>query len=942
MHRRYHFTVSALALTAFAAPAFAQQTTPGEGMAQPNATPTQSQTAPTVPPGSTSGAPAATTGAATAGTDTVDTTGAGAATGGDVVVTGVRASLQSAANIKRNADSIVDSIVAEDIGKLPDNNATEALQRITGVQVSRDVGEGGSIAIRGLPQVETTLNGRETFTAGGGRTFNLQDLPAELLARIDVYKSPTSDIIEGGLGGTVDVRTHRPFDFPGATVSATVRNNYSDLIGRAKPQASLIASDRWDTGIGEIGLLGAVSYQERAYRQDLDSTGAPTPRIPGTASQIDPSQTVFAPNGNYQVLVTGVRQRIGANAALQWRPAPNLEFVLEGQYQRFKTTQDQVSVNIPSAGSPAIPGSATLFPGTNDVQQVSYTNQLITAGGTQRDLKDENKQIGFNAKWSTGRFTLTGDVAYTHSTSDLVYTELDLVTRAPVFTQFAGTNPPSSSTPGFNLANIGNYTVGGLTRNENHFVGHEWAGRVDGEYKFDGGFLTAIDVGFRYSDRTVDQQNPLRYTGQTTATNPALYPNLFQANGFSDFYTVSNAGVDFQRNFPYANVANLRNNYAAVLTQLGLTGALAPSTTSINSRLAQFGAQEKSYAAYAMAKFAFDAGIPIDGNVGVRWVKTEDTINGFQLRTETFTNANGTESVRYVTPNVVDPVAVTNDYDNWLPSANVRLHLTDKLQLRLAGSKTLTRPDFSQLSPALTVVPGQLAASSGNPNLSPITSTNADVSLEWYISKSTSIYAAGFYKRVKGFIFTRSTPGVEIGGLSGYTLSQPVNSDPGTVKGAEVGYQQFFDFLPGVLSGLGLQANFTYADSEAPSSLAGFTAPLTQLSKYSYNVAGIYEKSGVSLRVAYNYRSSFLSSILAGGYTPPGGATTSYVFPVFTKGYGWLDASLNYDVTPNFTLSVDAQNLLRTQIQQYYQVETRPGQFTIDDRQFMIGARIKF
>jgi len=856
----------------------------------------------------------------------------------DIVVTGVRASLQSAQNVKRNASSIVDSIVAEDIGKLPDNNATEALQRITGVQVSRDVGEGGSIAIRGLPQVETTLNGRETFTAGGGRTFNLQDLPAELIGRIDVYKSPTADLIEGGLGGTVDIRTHLPFDFRGATLSATLRNNYADRIKKSEPMASLLVSDRWQTGIGEIGVLAAISYQERSYRQDIDSTGAPTPRVPGLASQIDPTRTVFAPNGNYQVLVTGNRQRIGANAALQWRPASNLEFSLEGQYQRFRTIQQQYSANIPTAGSAYIPGSVSYFSGTNDVSQASYSNQIITAGGTERDLLDVNKQVSLKGKWTSGNFTLTGDGTYTKSKSDLWYTELDLVTHAPVFTQYAGTNPPSSSTPGFDLANISNYTVGGLTRNENHYVGHEWAGRLDGEYKFDGGFLSAIAVGFRYSDRTVAQQNPVRFVGQTKATNPNLYPSLFTANQFGDFYSGAGSSLDFQRTYPYALPANLKNNFSGVVSALGLA---APDPNSVSNQLAGFAADEKSYAGYVMAKFNFND--VVDGNIGVRWVRTEDRINGFQLRRHAVTDP-VTKVVTYVvdSPQAVDPVIVDNAYDKWLPSANVRFHLTHNLQLRLAGSKTLTRPDFSQLSPAVTVVPGQLAASSGNPNLSPITSTNADVSLEWYFGKSSSLYVAGFYKRVKGFIFTRATPGQTIDGVTGYTVSLPVNSDPGTVKGVEVGYQQFFDFLPGALSGLGLQANYTYADSKAPSSLVGFTAPLTQLSKNSFNVAAMYEKYGVSARVAYNYRSSFLSSILAGGYTPPGGSTVSYVFPVYTKGYGWLDASLNVDVGKHFTLTFDAQNIQRTQIQQYYQVATQPGQFTIDDRQFMVGIRVKY
>jgi TonB-dependent receptor len=856
----------------------------------------------------------------------------------DIVVTGVRASLQSAQNIKRNAASIVDSIVAEDIGKLPDNNATEALQRITGVQVSRDVGEGGSIAIRGLPQVETTLNGRETFTAGGGRSFNLEDLPAELIGRIDVYKSPTADLIEGGLGGTVDVRTHLPFDFPGATISATLRNNYADRIKKSEPMASLLVSDRWQTGIGEIGILAAVSYQERSYRQDLDSTGAPTPRIPTKPSEIDPTRTVFAPNGNYQVLITGNRQRIGANAALQWRPASNLEFSLEGQYQRFRTRQQQYSVNIPTAGSAYIPGTVSYFGSTNDVSEASYSNQIITAGGTERDLLDVNKQLALKGKWTSGNFTLTGDGSYSKSKSDLWYTELDLVTHAPVYTQHAATNPPSSSTPGFDLSNLSNYTVGGLTRNENHYVGHEWAGRLDGEYKFDNSFLTAIDVGFRFSDRTVAQQNPVRYVGQTKATNPNLYPGLFTANQFGDFYTGPGSGLDFQRNYPYAIPNGLTNGFNGIVTTLGLA---APDPNSVGNQLAGFAADEKSYAGYIMAKFNFND--VVDGNIGVRWVRTEDSINGFQLRRHAVTDPI-TKITTYVpdSPQAVEPVIVDNSYGKWLPSANVRFHLTHNLQLRLAGSETLTRPDFSQLSPAVTVVPGQLAASSGNPNLSPITSTNGDVSLEWYFGKSSSLYIAGFYKRVKGFIFTRATPEQTIDGTPHYTVSLPVNSGPGTVKGIEIGYQQFFDFLPGALSGLGVQANYTYADSKAPTSLAGFIAPLTQLSKNSFNVAAIYDKYGVSARVAYNYRSSFLSSILAGAYVPPVGSPVSYTFPVYTKGYGWLDASLNVDVGKHFTLTFDAQNIQRTQIQQYYAVPTQPGQFTIDDRQFMVGVRVKY
>lgn len=189
-----------------------------------------------------------------------------------IVVTGVRASLSSAQSIKRNSDVIVDSIVAEDIGKLPDRNVAEALQRITGIQVQRQYGEGSSVAIRGLTQVRTELNGRDIFTASGANQLNLEDIPSELLSGIDVYKNPSADLIEDQLSGTINFRTRKPFDFDGLKVAATATQSYFDLTDKFKPSASLMVSDRWDTGIGEIGILASVSFQKTAFRQDTIST----------------------------------------------------------------------------------------------------------------------------------------------------------------------------------------------------------------------------------------------------------------------------------------------------------------------------------------------------------------------------------------------------------------------------------------------------------------------------------------------------------------------------------------------------------------------------------------------------------------------------------------------------------------------------------------------
>src|SRR6185312_14975088 len=182
----------------------------------------------------------------------------------EIVVTGVRKSIGSALDLKKMADQIQDSIVAEDIGKLPDNNVIEALQHVTGVQISRNAAEANQLLIRGLPDIETLLNGREIFTSTG-RFVSLQDIPAELLSRVDVVKSPTAADIAGGIAGVVDVRLHRRFDFNGFEVGGTAMATHSSLSKKTDPQASLLLSNRWDTSAGEFGVLADVSYSKDRY-----------------------------------------------------------------------------------------------------------------------------------------------------------------------------------------------------------------------------------------------------------------------------------------------------------------------------------------------------------------------------------------------------------------------------------------------------------------------------------------------------------------------------------------------------------------------------------------------------------------------------------------------------------------------------------------------------
>lgn len=827
----------------------------------------------------------------------------------DIVVTGIRASLQSAQNIKRNSDKIVDSIVAEDIGKLPDINVAEALQRVSGIQVARDRGEGGSIAIRGLSQVLTTLNGREVFTAGGGRSFNLQDVPAELLSGIDVYKTPSADLIEGGIGGVVDLRTRKPLDKKGFTFSASARGRYSDLADDVKPMASVLVSNSWDTNAGEFGILISAAYQERAFATDIINVGAPNGR-----TDVVEGQTLNTPNGSYQPAIKGNRRRIGIDGIVQWKPTPELELYGQVSYQDFQSIQTQFGMNIPTNGRTVVPGSASLFDGTSDVRSISYNDVAFSTFGVARDTYDENFQYSGGVNYETDGMKLNLDVNYSTSKNTLYYSELDLAGVAPLAQQDVSTGVPTMLLGDIDLNNITSYTIGAMARNENYFEGDMWAVKADSSFDVESDFLRSLHFGARWAKRGMDF-TPVRFY-QTPGTADARIPaagfaDLFMPNPLNSMFSGSG---NINQDFLVADPDALRSmdSFNAIRQQLGITTPVAVSEPGIYS------INETTLAAYAMAKYGFDLGnVPVDGNIGLRVIRTGLQVQGNRL------DAGATVPI---------PIDDSSNYLSVLPSFNIRFGLTEELQLRLSASQVLTRPGFSELAPTLTLVPAQNTGSSGNPDLRPLKADQLDASLEYYFSPTGSVYLAGFYRNVQNFILTntvlRTIDGIE------YRISAPTNSNSGKIKGIEVGGQTFFDFLPGLLSGFGVQANYTFVDSSTGTSIAGLSTPLTNLSKHSFNVSGIYEKGPLSARIAYNWRDKFLTGLFTNNVVVG--------LPVYRKAYGWLDASINYDVTKNVTLSLEGSNLTRAKTNTYYGRETLVGNLEQDDIQVLAGVRVTF
>ncbi|WP_404477736.1 TonB-dependent receptor [Novosphingobium sp. BL-52-GroH] len=833
----------------------------------------------------------------------------GGASAEDIIVTGVRASLASAQRIKENSVQIVDSIVAQDIGKLPDNTVSDALQRVTGVQVTRGAGEAGTVLIRGLPNTATLLNGREAFT-GTGRGVSLQDIPAELLAGVDVYKTSTPDLVEGGVAGVIDVRLRRPFDFDGLEIAGGGRAVYSDQSDKWGYLGNLLVADRWDTAIGEMGLMLSASYNRRRYEDNTAFNQTSTNMAdPDTGEDIGVPDTV---GGLYS---EGDRRRMAYNASFQWRPAHNLEVYVDGLYTQYKNRYDTsffvglpklgtVTSITPYADNPELASAVTgenLYTITSKQAYQDRTTTYQVNGGLKYDADDNT--------------TITTELTYNRSKLKNRNMIVDFSFNAPSATySFDNGGTPYVDIQGVDMTDASNFTLRTLFDNHSLAVSEQWAWRADLEHRFDDGFLSAFKIGARYTNRDVNSQATASIG--LAASDPVAVSTLPDG-----LVTLSPGGLVKGKagvgRFIVADGDYLLDNSDTVR---GWFGQLA-GERAYTPELA-FSDVEKTYAFYGQAAYRFDIGsMPVDGVVGARVVNTVQNLAG-----------NGVSSKQ--------------NYVDVLPSINIRFGLADNLKLRLAAGKTLTRPNFADLNPLVTYVPsgatgpGSVAGtgSGGNPDLAPIESKAYDATLEYYVSRTTSITAAAFYRKFDGYIQTYSEREI-YNGLE-WQVSRP-RGVQGTLKGIELAYQQFFDFLPGALGGLGAQINGTYIEGKNDDPLNGGTQRLVNVSKYSYNLVAIYEKYGISARLAYNWRSSFVDSYTSGGVQ----AGSIVADPT-----GQLDLSVSYDVTPAFTVTFDATNLTdRTYQDRFKGLNAESGLYSNTprdtrtyDRTFEVGARFKF
>ncbi len=833
-----------------------------------------------------------------------------AANGETVVVYGKRASLAQTQAVKREQLQIVDSVVADDIIKLPDFSVADAIQRVTGVQITQDRGEGGNVTIRGLSQTETLLNGREVFTAGSGRTLNFADIPAEMVSRIDVYKTASAGQIEGGVGGTVDLHTHRPFDFPGFETAGSARLFYEDLADRTGKEFSALVSDRRQlSGGGEVGALVNLFYQRRGWREDQQSQGNPMAR-----ADLIPGVTVVAPSGVSQTTSVGDRERSSGGIVLQWRAPSEWDLYAEGAFAQFITYQNSYQINVGvSPSTTFVAGTPALFPGTNNLKSITWTNAPISVLSFARDTVDRTALGAAGGSWSRGALTLKADLSYTKGTNYLFFSGPFFGGTAANFSQDLSAALPSATVTGTNLLDPANLHYTGVAYRTAPFEGDLTTAQIDGEIKLSGRLLDSISAGFRYASRNASDGSGLIFADASIAVPVTSLPEFVTPNPYRNYFPGQTA-LTIQ-NFLVGNLS-LARTPLALRQAFGVIAAIPTSNP-----LGQWTIEEDTRAVYVMARLK-SQDLPLDGDIGLRWVSTAELVSGHQ--SDPLTGG-------------IAPIDVNHTDDDLLPSVNLRYRLSDQLYLRLASSKTVTRQDFSQLSPSLVLIGNSInsalnSGSAGNPSLKPVRSTNLDFAIEDYLGPTTSVYFTGFLKWVDGFLATVSAP--EVHGGQTYQVTRPENGGAGEIRGFEIGYQQFFDFLPAPFRGLGLQANYTFVDSSTASQALGRMVPLQNLSKNSYNLIGLYERGPLSARLAYNWRSRFLSSVA--------NVVGVGALPIYTDPNGWLDASVSYQLTRQVTLSLEGVNLLCTMRRSYYGDKSRPQSEWVNDTQISFAATARF
>lgn len=938
-----------------------------------------------------------------------------------IVITGFRASIESALTKKREDSGIVDVIRAEDISKFPDTNLAESLQRVPGVVIDRDAGEGRNITVRGLGSdfTRVRINGIEALATTGGtdssggnnrsRGFDFNVFAAELFNSITVRKSSSADVDEGSLGATVDLSTSRPFDFKKFTAAAAVQGRYNDLARKTDPRMSFLVANRFADG--KAGVLLSAAYSKRNLYEEGFSTVrwdngpssggwcAPTgvannpanstattcgpaaqgvPRLTGTPANIAAYNAASNPANFHPRLprygrLTHDQDRLGVTASLQVRPVDNTLATVDVLYAKLKATRQEDFLQAISFSRNAGQGGK---PQTSVVDTAYGPNgELLYGVYNGVDVRAESRFDRLSTEFVQPTLTVE------HDWSDTLKLTARLGRADSKFRN------PVQTTTTLDALNVNGYSI--------DFRNNDRLPSIS--YPFDptqaGGALTLVAVPQVASGtqpgtvpNTTTSEIRIRPQGSNNRNNLIHFdfawdamPDQLTLRGGTDFKRYDFSTYEFRRVNQNdtifappggASVASLTTSLSGFGRGLDLPAGTATSwvipnlnaiaqaydiycnciksgpaggpgdftlssITNGNARGNNRKVNESDSGGFLMGDFSTSLqGMKVRGNVGVRFVRTEQTATGYQA------TAGGTE------------VTVKNIYNDTLPSANVSVNVTRDFVVRAAAAKVMARPQLGNLSPGGSIsTTGTLSVTSGNPLLKPFRAKTYDLSFEWYQDKNAFVGVGLFYKDISTYIQSLRTniPFRETGlplsllpanftGDEVFQVTTPINTNGGKLSGFEINVQQPFTFLPGAFRNLGVLLNYTQVKSKidylvSPTSNQTIRDDLLNLSPKAANATLYYDDGKFSARVSVNKRSSFLTRV-------PGQNNNDVEGKNSTTN---VDMSVSYKLTDQFEMTLEGVNLTNEANDQFIsRARNSAVVYNVTGREYLFGLRYKF
>ena len=919
----------------------------------------------------------------------------------EIIVTGVRASLEQSLDFERASTTIVDVVTAEDVGKFPDNNVAEALQRITGVAIDRTGGEGQFITVRGLgPEFNiVTLNGRTLATDNAGREFSFDILSSDVIQRAEVFKTSDATLQSGGIGALVNVVTARPFDSRGPGFAAQVSGTYDTLDESISPEASVLGN--WTNDEGTFGVVGSLSYSNRNATIDrvftngfAERTGNLIVAAPESSTGLGEDALGALPAGarvQQQVVVSRddqERERITANGTIQFAPVDTFTLTLDGLYSEF--TIDSFDSQFsgffsPPFIDPVIDANGTVVSFSRPGQDFLTRNPAIAGqiGLSQNDnvITSNNRNadtylFGANADWElSDTVGFNADISRSVATNDATNPFVVLGALAPESPLIQLPDDAEIST----LTNIVGAQDTSIQRL--HFVNVARTQVEDEITELRGAFdwapgafsIANITVGASYTDRTKTQNNfdnfsPTQgagifcaYCGYTVDFDDSILSPIT----LDDFL----GGVDGSDRIPTSFlISTFEEAFAALNATANITAADRSGRSTIGDAelirrrdanagsifgfytpefnpAGSFVVNEEVTSAFINAAFDGDFGaMPFSANLGLRVSETSVTSSGVDNPVVEFRESVGdTQLVPVFGP--AQTITVENDYTNYLPSANIKLETTEDTAVRLAVSKTVTRPTLTSLG-VNNVFGGRSNAPTsggGNPNLEAFESWNFDGAFEWFFDDISYFAVNGFHKEFSNFleVATVGIPGevvIPAGNASnpGATdITVPVtfqdtrtrNGEDGSITGVELALQKAFD------NGFGGTVNYTYVTSDIDRAPGSPVADLDYngLSPHSVNVSAFYENGPIQARIAYNWRDEFLVQ-----------GQSFFSEPQQREAYGQLDLSAAYEISDSIQIFAEGVNILDEDRRDFSRFENRFLIYEDTGSRYTLGLRGKF